>query len=328
MIETPVISVVLCAYNRESMIAQTIESILGQSFELPYELIIGEDCSSDKTLSICLAFEKKYPEKIKVIAHKNNCGLGKNWALLVKEARGKYIASCDDDDYWHNPNKLQLQYEFLENNPDHGMVHSDYDILNMRNKRVYPSHYERNKIEIISGFITNEIFTGKTHVCISTSMFRKNLADKYVPLNDYIEHRFNIQDWPTWMILSKYSKIGYIPVSTTTYRIGHFAISNYGSLERTEKKVETDQKMYKIICKLLPNDVEYNELTYNRYKLRILLSAAYKKINYLKAQSYIEQINVNQESTLKIRMAKNRLSFHLYAFFLLMKRVLFQRQNY
>jgi glycosyltransferase involved in cell wall biosynthesis len=310
------------------MIAQTIDSIIRQNFNLPYELIIGEDCSNDKTLEICLDYENRFSDKIKVIAHKRNCGLGKNWALLVKEAKGKYIASCDDDDFWHNPDKLRLQFEFLEENHEYGMVHSDYDILNMRNKKVFPSHYKRNNIKIITGYITNEIFTGKSHICVSTSMFRKSLVDKYVPLNDYIEHRFNIQDWPTWMILSKYSKIGYIPVSTVTYRVGHFAISNYGSLEKTERKVETDQNMYKIICKHLPDDVEYNELTYNRYKLRILLSAAYKKFNFNKAREYIELINVNQDSTLKIRMAKNRLLFQFYAYFLFMKRKLFQRHKY
>jgi glycosyltransferase involved in cell wall biosynthesis len=318
------ISIVLCTHNRAAMVSQTINCILGQKTEFPIELIIGEDCSTDGTREICLEYQRKYPDIIKVLLHNENCGLGKNWAILVKEAKGKYIASCDDDDYWHNPNKLAMQVNFLENNPDFGMVHTEYDILNVKKNKIYPNYYTHKKHIPPQGHITQEVFTGKSPICVSTSIFRKDLMNKYVPLDKYIEHKFNIQDWPTWMILSKYSKIGYLPVSTTTYRVGHYAISNYGSLEKTEHKVETDHKMYQMICSLLPDDVSYDEKNYNEYKLGVLLSAAYKLYNYKMAKEYIRRLHQPGFNNLKIKMTKNMVLFYCYAILLKLKKTFFK----
>jgi glycosyltransferase involved in cell wall biosynthesis len=303
------------------MVSQTIDCILSQKIDFPFELIIGEDCSTDGTREICLDYQRKNNHIIKVLLHYENCGLGKNWALAVKEAKGKYIASCDDDDYWHNPNKLAMQVNFLEKNPAYGMVHTEYDILNTRKNIIYPNCYARKKYTPPQGDITQEIFNGKARICVSTSMFRKDLVDRYVPLDKYIEHKFNIQDWPTWMILSKYSKIGYLPVSTTTYRVGHYAISNYSSLEKTERKAETDQKMYKIICEQLSGDVCYHENTYNEYKLSILLSAAYRLFDYKKAKEYHRKYAHPDFKSLKIKMTKNFFFFYGYAVLLKLKKL-------
>ncbi len=328
LISNPMISVVVCAYNRESMITQTINSILNQKCDYDFEIIIGEDNSRDKTLERCIELQKRNPERITILHHEENCGLGKNWALLVKEARGKYIASCDDDDFWHNKNKLSLQVAFLERNPTYGMVHTDYDVFNIKKNKRILNYYKTYQIQIETGNITQQIFNGRVPICVSTSMFRKELIDKYVPLEMYVDLKFNIQDWPTWMILSKYSKIGFIEESTITYRVGHYAISNYGSYEKLEKKVEQDHIMYKYICNLLSEDLEYNEDNYIRYKLNILLSVAYKKFGYKKAKEYLVKYNGYKYSSFKIRMLKYKFLFYMYAGMLYANRHLFSRKKF
>jgi glycosyltransferase involved in cell wall biosynthesis len=308
----PLVSVTICAFNRKATISQTIDCVLNQKCNFNFEVIIGDDLSKDGTREICLDYEYKYPNIIRVIQHEENCGLGKNWALLVKESKGKYIASCDDDDYWHNPNKLQIQVDFLEKNIDYGMVHTEKDILvEPINKLIRNSNKNRY---IPQGYLLREIFEGKVPICVSSSLIRKETLDKYVPLDLYIKYRFNIQDWPTWMLITKYVKIGYLNISTTTYRTGHIAISNINSVKKIEAKLEKDQFMYRLICDLFPNDLAYDENGYLTYKFGILLNFAFKKNDYYTARKYALKLKKLGINNFKIKATKNIFYFRLVSF--------------
>ena len=309
LLQTPYVSVVLCSYNREDTIVQTIESILNQKVDFTFELIIGDDGSKDNSRQILSDYQKKYPEQITLIFQDANLGLGGNWASCVKLAKGKYIASCDDDDYWHNPNKLQLQIDYLENHPDTGMVHTEKDDLNVSINRIILNVYSSRNQKIPQGFIQKEIFAGKVPICVSTSLFRKDLIDKYVILDDYIKHRFNIQDWPTWVIISKYTKIDYLPISTCTYRIGHFAISNLQDYEKQINKLTLDKRMYKYLCDMFPNDLDYDERGYDLYVNGVLLSLAYKRSDAKKANEFAAKMLELGDKSWRTRFSANLFGF-------------------
>lgn len=117
----PVVSVLMIAYNREHYIDEAIRSVLRQQTTFSFEIVIAEDCSTDNTLAICRQYKEKYPNVIHLIANEHNLGLQRNYIQAMKAARGKYIAICDPDDYWTNKGKLQLQYDFLEKNPDYSL---------------------------------------------------------------------------------------------------------------------------------------------------------------------------------------------------------------
>jgi glycosyltransferase involved in cell wall biosynthesis len=318
LVKAPMVSVIVCAFNREVMISQTIDSILQQKCSFPFELIIGEDCGTDLTRNICIDYQKKHPSIIKLILHDTNKGAGGNWAISMKAARGKYIASCDDDDYWHNPAKLQLQVDYLEDNPDYGMVHTEIDVLDEKKRSVVKDFYKSNKISIHEGFIMQKIFREEERILLSSSLLRKELADKYIPYNDYISLRFTVQDWPTWIIISKYSKIGYIPVSTTTYRTGHYAISNLTSYEKTTRKLNADHIMYKYLCDMFPDDLIYNENGYLIYINEYLLNMAYGKNDFGSAQLYSKRLAALGFASKWVRGAGNPAYFR---FLVVMKKV-------
>lgn len=107
------VSVLMLAWNHEAFIGQAIESILQQQFDGSFELLVGEDSSSDKTLSICLDYQLRYPEIVRVIAHSKNIGMHLNFQSLWNAAHGDYIALCEGDDYWVDHRKLQKQVDFL-----------------------------------------------------------------------------------------------------------------------------------------------------------------------------------------------------------------------
>jgi len=316
IIPKPFLSVIICTHNRKNTIKKALDCILNQKCSFIFEVIIGEDLSLDGTREICLEYAKKFPHIIRILLHKEKCGVGKNWALLVKETKGKYVALCDDDDYWHNTQKLQMQVNFLENNLDFGMVHTNKHFL-IEPKGKLKENINKKKI-IPTGFIFKELFEGKVDICASSSLIRKDTIDKYVPLDLYIKHKFNAQDWPTWIFISKFVKIGYINISTTTYRTGHIGMSNLSSMFDQEKKVEKDHLMYKIICEYFPDDLKYDQVGYLKYKLGILLSYAFKISDFESAKNYALKLKNLGCSNLKIKVTENIFLFKL---FIILKRL-------
>ena len=125
--DNPLVSVLIITYNHEKYIAKAIESVLMQNTDFGYEILIGEDDSSDNTRQICKEYAAKYPDEIRLFLNdrKNVIyiegqppGLT-NIVNLLKKASGKYIAICEGDDYWTDPHKLQKQVDFLEKNSDY-----------------------------------------------------------------------------------------------------------------------------------------------------------------------------------------------------------------
>lgn len=106
----PVVSVNMITYNHEPYIRQAIEGVMMQKADFEFELVIGEDCSSDKTREICFEYQRRYPDKIRVLwAEQNVYKLGGNSRRCLAHSRGEFIAFCEGDDYWIDPLKLQKQ---------------------------------------------------------------------------------------------------------------------------------------------------------------------------------------------------------------------------
>ncbi len=108
------VSILIITYNHERFIAQTIESVLMQQTDFDYELVIGEDCSKDSTREIVIGYQRRYPDKIRLLLNEKNMGIIPNLVQTFKACKGQYIALCEGDDYWTNPLKLQKQVDCLD----------------------------------------------------------------------------------------------------------------------------------------------------------------------------------------------------------------------
>lgn len=217
LVREPVVSVEMITYNHEPYIAQAIEGVLQQEVDFPYELVISEDCSTDATHEIVLEYQKKYPDIIRVITSDKNVGASKNSIRNLKACRGKYIAYCEGDDYWHHPEKLQKQVNFLESNPDYGMVHSDYDKLIDRTGKIIESFHKQNNVKIPADNFFEELLV-KNFIATCTVCARSKLV-KQVKLNNCgFDENWISCDRPLWVEISKYAKIGYIDESLAVYR--------------------------------------------------------------------------------------------------------------
>jgi glycosyltransferase involved in cell wall biosynthesis len=127
------VSVIVLAYNQEKYIAQCIEGILMQKADFPFEIVIGEDFSTDRTREIVLEYQNKYPDKLNVILSPQNLGPAQNVLQIQQSCRGKYLALCEGDDYWIDPLKLKKQVDFMESHPDVTLCFHNALILNETN---------------------------------------------------------------------------------------------------------------------------------------------------------------------------------------------------
>ena len=112
----PKVTIICHAFNHEAYLGEAIKSFLMQETSFPVNIIIHDDCSSDKTVDIIKEYYNLHPEIIKPIYRKENLYTNKkSFTLdLYIEADGDYIAYCDGDDFWTSSNKLQMQFETLE----------------------------------------------------------------------------------------------------------------------------------------------------------------------------------------------------------------------
>jgi glycosyltransferase involved in cell wall biosynthesis len=109
----PVVSVHMITYNHGMYLAEAIEGVISQKTNFPIELVIGEDCSLDNTKEIALDYQQRYPHLIRVIYSGFNVGMNANFSRVSKACRGEFIAICEGDDYWIDPQKLMEQVALL-----------------------------------------------------------------------------------------------------------------------------------------------------------------------------------------------------------------------
>lgn len=126
----PTVSIFCMVYNHEKYIAQCLDGFLFQKCNFTYTIILGEDCSKDSSRKVILEYVKNYPGKFKLLLHDENIGAHANQQIILENCNGKYIAICEGDDFWTDPNKLQKQIDFLENNKDYVLCGHNVDKLN------------------------------------------------------------------------------------------------------------------------------------------------------------------------------------------------------
>ena len=123
------LTVVTTTYNHEKYIEKCIKSIMSQKTNFKYKLLISDDYSTDKTRKILRKYENKYSDKIEVIYRNTNLGAMKNFIETLNLVHSQYVALCDGDDYWTDPNKLQKQVDFLEKNSKYTVVFHQTKII-------------------------------------------------------------------------------------------------------------------------------------------------------------------------------------------------------
>jgi len=201
----PLISIILPVYNGEKHVTECIESMLSQTFQ-NFEFIIVDDASTDSTPSILEKFAKN-DNRIIIITHKENLKQTAAANLACEVARGNYIARIDADDL-ALPNRLEKQYNYLENNLDIGVLGTWVDIIDNSGKTINKWYTNPSKGYLEWTLIFSNIFAH------SSVMFRKNIAEK---IGFYQSPE--AEDFDLWSRMNRISGIGCIPITLQQRRV-------------------------------------------------------------------------------------------------------------
>lgn len=219
--QKPLVSVHLLTYNHAKFIAQSIESVVNQKTTFPFEIVIGDDHSTDGTSQIVDQYAAKYPELIKVVRGKTNGGPQPNSIRILENSQGKYMAALEGDDYWIDPLKLQKQTDFMEENPDFAICFT--------NTRV--EFFENNEEPyLLNSNIKKDVFELKDLIAETEVWFMGTATLFYTmssifPVQPWF-HKTKSGDIPMIMLAARYGKIKYLPDVTAAYRRHSAGASN------------------------------------------------------------------------------------------------------
>lgn len=169
----PLVSICCITYNHEPYIRDAIEGFLMQKTNFPFEMVIGEDCSTDGTREIVFDYAKKYPNIIRVITSEKNVGMINNLNRTLNACKGKYTAFCEGDDYWIDPLKLQKQVDIMNGDSTIGLIYTDINIRNSKFNTWYKSVYKNEYLKRSRNF--EEHLINKGYLAPLTWLFRSEL---------------------------------------------------------------------------------------------------------------------------------------------------------
>ncbi len=208
MTEKIKVSVLMLTYNQESYIDEAIRSVMLQQTDFPFELIIGNDCSTDGTAAICRTWQDSFPEQITLLDREQNLGLQQNFIQTYAHCRGEYIAICEGDDFWTHRQKLQRQVDFLDTHPNYSTCF--HRVIN---------YYEENGTKSLSNghqpVDTNILdLARRNYISNVSAVFRRGL---FGPLPEWFAE-VSTYDYAIHLLNAQYGKIHYMRKPMAVYR--------------------------------------------------------------------------------------------------------------
>ncbi|MBD3843992.1 MAG: glycosyltransferase, partial [Campylobacterales bacterium] len=245
------VSVICTTYNHEKFIEQALESMANQKTNFKYEILVGDDCSTDKTASIVEKLYQKYPDIIVPVLRKSNIGPKENHLDLFNRAKGKYIALNEGDDYWTDFNKLQMQVDYMEKHEECSVCFHPVEVIdenNFKSKNIYPPNIDGNKFTFEKLLNSNLIQTNSV-------IYRNNIFKNYI-----IHPLLMPGDWFRHLKNAMYGEIHMIPRVMSAYRKHDGGIwsgmdffhraNNIGQLIFfSELKKEADERFHPMLAK-------------------------------------------------------------------------------
>lgn len=280
----PLVVIHCLTYNHETYLKDALEGFVMQKTDFPFVAIVHEDASTDKTADVLKEYAEKYPDIIFPIYEEENQYSKSDGSLTeimtsaIKVTGAKYIAMCEGDDYWIAPNKLQKQCDFLESNPDFGLVHSNFKVYKQKYKVIISNGSKIYKIE--NGDVFKSLFRGcwiKTLTCF----FRTDLFLSKPILKKGIFGG----DLALFFHISLNSKIFYINEESGIYRVLEESACRTNNRKKTESLRKSLEKLdfyYADKANLTSSEINEIKRKWLKWKLRFYIGSnrfdVYKKI--------------------------------------------------
>lgn len=244
----PLVSVSVVTYQHAPYILDCLNGILMQKTSFPFEIIIGEDESTDGTRALCTDYAEKHPDKVRLFLRDRKLSqlYNENGNFITKfntfwnilSAKGKYIALCDGDDYWTDPFKLQKQVEFLEDNEEYVLCFHDSKEVDKENKVISRSRLGNKWYDYSKDFML-----GGPFIPDNTVMFR-NIFDNF-PVPEFLFKAAN-DDTVLWHLLGFYGGGKFITnIDNSVYRLHDDSVWSSITIMEKIKKLLISRTMIK-----------------------------------------------------------------------------------
>lgn len=208
----PLVSIAVITYNQQDSLPKTLDSLLAQKVDFPFEIVVGEDCSTDQTREVLLDYAKRYPEIIKPVFNETNKGILGNYISTLSHCSGKYMSACAGDDFWNDADKLQMQVDILENNPEVGLVYTDVNVDSVVTHQQFVRKCQDPKDNLFTQLLQGCFIIAPT-VCYRSCLLQ------YVDFDEFQKQGFIMEDYPMWLTYSLHTKFYHLKRPTITYRI-------------------------------------------------------------------------------------------------------------
>ncbi len=229
----PLVSIRCLVYNHEPYLRQCLDGFVMQKTDFPFEAIVHDDASTDGSAAIIREYAEKYPDIIKPIYETEN-QYSKHDGSLVRimnvamHPDSKYVALCEGDDYWTDPNKLQMQVDVMESDQEVGLVYTCASQYDQQSQRIVLEQFGTAIDSFESELLNNKCIT-------LTCCMRKDLLMSY---REYYEsHRLRERGWkmgdyPLLLYLCYHSKPYFIPKVTGVYRVLENSASHSSDMQK------------------------------------------------------------------------------------------------
>ncbi len=232
----PRVSVLTVTYNQERYIEQTVHSALMQNTDFDYEIVIGEDCSTDRTRDILLRLEAEHPSRLRLLLRNRNLG-GLNFRETFSACTGEYIAWLDGDDYWTDPCKLARQVAFLDEHPQFaGCAHVVRQLGEHADHGLFPNPCPAE-------FTFDELLAENRFATCSV-MYRRRLDS----FPSWFQH-CTMGDWPLHILHAVHGPFKVFPEVMGVYRIHEGGV---WSLARRTWRLRQSIDLYRHLCVQFP----------------------------------------------------------------------------
>ena len=248
----PKVSIISTTYNHEKYIRAALDSFVAQKTDFEVEVIIGDDHSTDNTAGIIEEYAKAHPGLFKPVLRNKNLGVVGNFLDVLRAAKGDYIAICEGDDFWTDPDKLQTQADFLDKNLDYALCFHPVKVFyegGQGDDRIYPDFKDKSKFSVA------ELLRGN-YIQTNSVMYRRQ---------DYADMPAGILplDWYLHLYHAQFGKIGFIDKVMAAYRRhpgGLWWESDRNATEIWRKHGLAQLKLYAEFLKLYGDKDEYREI--------------------------------------------------------------------
>lgn len=278
------LSIVVATYNHEAYIKKAIESICAQKTTYRYEVLIGDDCSTDKTQTILKEFKKVLPENFHMILRDQNVGPEQNFNDLYRRTQGRYLAVLEGDDYWIDENKIQIQISYLERHPECIATAHNVKVIDendcIRTDYVYPE-CKSEKYTLYD--FRKGLYCGQTASIISRNYYKDHYFELFKPSVKWAGDRSRN------FLFATYGEVYCFQKVMSAYR---YVNSSGGSYSAVFKKDEDAEKRFLYYHRDLYNyakeyaktneSILVTESMYFKYYLSALIKKKFSGLSYRK----------------------------------------------